>query len=296
MQVPRQPLIVGYKKGVRAWDADFDFGAELIPIRGAIYAMHADLARNGDRAGIAMAHVHHQEEIRAIITAEDGREVETYMMVPHVKVDFVASFEADLGQDPPREIQIRWARMLFVALRNRQFNIRSFTFDGYQSLDSMQILETQYGVKADRLSTDISEEPWRNLRDLISEERVHWPKRSVLFNELLGLSRLPNRKIDHLAGGSKDEADAMACAVMGAIAMGGQEDPDGAQVYIEPEFEYIPPALAEHLPVGFSDPTMMRPDLLAHSLPVRIDGMGRPLMYDGDEELSMDVPIDTHWG
>jgi hypothetical protein len=289
-QVPslRQPLIISYKRGVRAWDPDFDFSTDLKPIKGALYAMHADMAKNGDRAGLAMAHVVRQEEVRAIITAEDGQEVETYMLVPHVKVDFVISFEADLGQAPPREIQIRWARQLFVVLRNRQFNVRSFTFDGYQSLDSMQILEVQYGVKADRLSTDMSEEPWRNLRDLITDDRVRWPARPVLFNELLGLSRMPNRRIDHLAGGSKDEADALACAVQGAVLLGGQEDPSGAQAYIEPDVQLPPAHLESMLPFGFSDPAVIRPDNLMHSAPISLDGMGRPVIYaPGAEEADV---------
>lgn len=298
--VARQPLIVNYKRGPSAWEPDFDIGADLRPIRGAIYAMHADLAKNGDRAGIAMAHVVRQVEVPTTITAEDGREVQTFMMIPHVKVDFVIAFEADLGLDPPREIQIRWARQLFVILRNRQFNIRSFSFDHYQSLDSMQILEAQYGVKSERMSTDLTDEPWRNLRDLLSEERVTWPENPMVFNELLGLSRLPNRKIDHLTGGSKDMADALACAVMGAVLMGGQEDEGGPTAYIEPDVILPPGALETMLPVGFTDPSMLNPGRLMHAEPVMLDGMGRPVLYSPEDEVIAgpleDLPEEPYHG
>lgn len=296
VEVPRPPLLVYYKRGQRAWEPDFDIGAELRPIRGAIYAMHADLAKNGDRAGIAMAHVIRQEEVESVLVTEDGLETIRKIMIPHVKVDFVVNFEADLGQDPPREIQIRWARQLFVILRNRQFNIRSFTFDLYQSLDSMQILETQYGVEAERLSMDMSEEPWRNLRDLISEGRIAWPQDRVLFTELLGLSRARNGKIDHVAHGSKDMADALAGAAMGAIAMGGQEDPGAPQAFVEIDWALEDTPLAEYLPVGFPDTRMMMPDVLMHEItPMSIDGTGRPVFASGEEiedALINDMPFE----
>lgn len=298
VEVERDPIVVNYKRGVRAWEPDFDFDPGLRPIQGAIYAMHADMAKSGDRAGIAMSHVVRQEEREATLVTPEGLETFATMVVPHVKVDFVINFEADLGLTPPREIQIRWARQLFVLLRNRQFNIRSFTFDGYQSLDSMQILETQYGVKAERLSTDMSEEPWRNLRDLISEDRIRWPARNILFTELLGLSRMTNGKVDHVAHGSKDEADALACSAMGAVLMGGQEDPDGAEAVVEAGLDMVEPSLAEHFPIGFEDPSMHSPNIMAHTpMAVQIDGMGRPLdtgAVDFEEAFFSSVPGDDY--
>jgi hypothetical protein len=128
------------------------------------------------------------------------------------------------------EIQIRWARMLCLELRRMGFPIVRFTFDQWQSKDSMQILES-HGIETDRFSTDVSEEGWRTLRDVMYEGRLEMPARELVIIELLGLSRLMNGKIDHLGDSSKDEADSLAGAVAGALEVGGQEDPSGKRAY-----------------------------------------------------------------
>jgi hypothetical protein len=103
----------------------------------------------------------------------------------------------------------------------------------HNSTDSMQILRTK-GIESKRVSTDISEEPWKNLRDLMYENRITMPLDPLLKNELLRLSRLPNGKVDHLPGSSKDLADSVACSAMGAVQMGGEEAPDGDRAYFAP--------------------------------------------------------------
>lgn len=239
------PLSIGYRledtTGRRVWIPTFGFARDFYPIRGAVYAMHADMAVTGDRAGIAMAHVVRWSEHETVAVDEDGATHPVREIRPHVKVDFVTSFTADTAASPPREIQIRWARQLCFELIRRGFNVRRFTFDLFQSTDSMQILEAK-GIETERVSTDLSEDPWRTLRDLGYEGRltipappgVHddlHPTPFLLRDELLSLSKLPNGKIDHPADGSKDEADALACVVQGAIALGGQEDEDGARTW-----------------------------------------------------------------
>lgn len=224
----------------RVWVPEYDFAPDFHPVRGAMYAMHGDLAVLGDRAGIAMAHVSRYSEHSATAEDEDGAKYEVPEVRPHVKVDFVISFTSDTAADPPREIQIRWARQLCLELIKRGFNIKRFTFDHFQSMDSMQILEAK-GIESERVSTDMSEEAWRNLRDLMYDGRIDIPSPAILDpenppmfllrNELLSLSKMPNGRVDHPAGGSKDEADALACAVLGAVDLGGQEDEGGERAY-----------------------------------------------------------------
>ncbi len=226
------------------WSPDYVFSPDLFPVRGAIYAMHGDLAVTGDRAGIAMAHVTSYTEHQVIAEDEDGAQHVVREVRPNVKVDFVLSFTSDASADPPREIQIRWARQLCFELVRRGFNIRRFTFDIFQSRDSMQILEAK-GIECERVSTDTSEDPYRTLRDLMYEGRLIVPRPPVpadksflLRDELLSLTRLNNGKIDHPADSSKDEADALACAVYGAIAVGGSEEAEDARaIYSGAEFE-----------------------------------------------------------
>ncbi len=230
----KQPIELAYRRvslnsGAEVWEPVYFFDPNFRPIEGANYAMHADLAVKGDRAGIAMSHVVRWEEVIKEVYDEEGMLVEKVEVRPVVKNDFVFSYSADSRSTPPREIQIRWARQLCFELIKRQFPIKSFTFDGFQSTDSMQILLAQ-GIESDRLSTDLSEDPWRTLRDVIYEGRFSMPWSEICIRELGSLGRFAN-KIDHPIGGSKDEADALSCSVVGAILVGGSEADDRPVVY-----------------------------------------------------------------
>jgi hypothetical protein len=224
------PVSVGYVREGASWKPVYTFSPEMYPVKGALYAMHADLAATGDRAGVTLAHVKRWQDHTLVGADEDGLEIQVSERRPVVKVDFTISYESDAGAVPPMEIQIRWARMLCLELRRMGFPIVRFTFDQWQSKDSMQILES-HGIETDRFSTDVSEEGWRTLRDVMYEGRLEMPSRELVVIELLGLSRLPNGKIDHLGDSSKDEADSLAGGVAGALEIGGQEDPAGKRAY-----------------------------------------------------------------
>ena len=200
----------------RVWAPLYNFAPHLVPVQGAQYAMHCDLAISGDQAGIALAHVKHWEDRTVTGQDEMGGDVTKTETRPVVKVDFLAAYSADNRAHPPREIQIRWARLLCLELIRRGFNIRLFTCDGFESADSRQIMETQYGLETHVVSTDRAsmikadgisqgEALWRNLRDLAAEARLlvsgTGPFYERCLNELLALSRMPNGKIDHPPGG-----------------------------------------------------------------------------------------------
>lgn len=253
------PVQVDYTREGATWKPVYQFSGDFYPVKGARYAMHADLAAAGDRAGVTLAHVKRWQDQTVIATQEDGIEVQLKERRPVVKVDFTISYSADAGAAPPREIQIRWARMLCLELRRLGFPVVRFTFDQWQSKDSMQILES-HGIETDRFSTDISEEGWRTLRDVMYEGRLEMPARELVISELLGLSRLPNGKIDHLGDSSKDEADSLAGAVAGALEVGGQEDPSGKRAYFGTHSFWEPDGLAEQLsPLGMLAPAMLGP-------------------------------------
>lgn len=234
--VTEPPVDVAYQldRTSKVWLPRYHFAQNFWPVRGALYALHADMAVSGDRAGIAMAHVSRWIEHELDAEDEDGALHPIRELRPHVVVDFVISYAADSAVAPPREIQIRWARQLAFELIRRGFAVRRFTFDSFQSTDSMQILQSK-GIECDKVSTDTSEDPWRNLRDLMSEFRVTIPRvdgPSLLRDELLSLTRLPNGRIDHPSDGSKDQADALACAVLGAVTLGGAEQEDQERAYV----------------------------------------------------------------
>ena len=262
-----QPLKISYKRTVissevtntqtEVWDPVFEFDEDFKAKEGAVYAMHADLAIKGDKAGIALAHVSKWVEKTEIRVGDDGSHYETSTQVPEVVVDFVVAFSADATSTPPREIQIRWARELAFELIKRGFYLTRYTFDAFQSADSMQILES-HGIETERVSMDINEKGWRNLRDVASEGRLKMPFDQGLFDELEALSRTRG-KIDHPPGGSKDMADALAGAVLGAIVNGGEESADGTNVKLGAvDIDYYgrfdaPEGLSEN----FGDPSLM---------------------------------------
>jgi hypothetical protein len=242
--VDQPPVHVDYRvetvNGREVWIPEYTFAEDFYPVRGAVYAMHADLAVTADRAGVAMAHVGSYSEHETWTEDEDGAPHAFREVRPHVVVDFVISFTSDISATPAREIQIRWGRQLCFELIRRGFNVQRFTFDGFQSTDSMQILEAR-GIESEKVSTDLSEDPWRNLRDQMYEGRVSIPRHvpeegtdaapMLLRSELLSLSRLPNGRVDHPPDGSKDEADALACAVLGAAHCGGAEESGAPRAY-----------------------------------------------------------------
>src|SRR4051812_3213178 len=252
-QTHRQPIEVIYYKQGNSWEVKYDFANDFVPIKGAQYAMHGDLAVSGDRAGIAMAHVVRKEEFESEVKLENGEVSTIREMRPIVKVDFVFSFESAKGENPPREIQIRWARELAYELKKRGFRIKRFTFDGFESRDSMQILEKS-GIESKKVSTDRSNEPWRNLMDVMYDGRMIAKHRDLLVDELLGLTILPNGKVDHPRMGSKDEADALACAVFGAVEQGGRENESGEAAFYTPAQFFMGPRV--ELPAGMSHSLM----------------------------------------
>ena len=244
---PDQPIQVDYKvvettskatgQTVRGWEPVFTFAADFRPVAGARYAMHGDLAVKGDRAGIAMSHVEKWVDQTETMEDETGYVSSYTTTAPHVRNDFTINFSADIAaidyergekEVLPREIQIRWARKLCFELIKRGFWIGSFTFDGFQSVDTIQIL-TSHGILSERVSTDLKPDLWKTLKDVASDSRLKMPFSQRLQNELEGLSRV-NGKVDHPVNGSKDEADAFVCSIVGAIGIGGEETPDGEAI------------------------------------------------------------------
>lgn len=222
-----------------AWQPKFHFDDDFQPVQGARYAIHGDLAIKNDRAGIAMSHVEAWTEQTIFTENELGEPVEESMSVPIIRNDFTIAFEADIGATPPREIQIRWVRLLIFELIKRGFFIAQVSFDSFQSTDTMQILES-HGIAVEKLSPDKDTGIWRALKDLGSDGRLRMPWNEVLQNEIEALSD-NDGKVDHPPGGSKDLADAFACSLVGAVMVGGEEDEEGTIVDVgEPYFELGP--------------------------------------------------------
>jgi hypothetical protein len=274
-----QPITVEYKLRtlrsdltgnlVQTWQAEFTIAPWFKPIAGAQYAMHGDLALRGDRAGISMSHIKRWEDRPETVTLDDGSEIQEYNSVPIVENDFVLALESKLNETPSREIQIRWARELAYELYKLGFHIAMFSFDGFQSADSMQILN-QRGIETKKISADVNDDVWKALRDVGYDDRLVLKFNQLLFDELEALSKIPGGKVDHPPSGSKDLADALACSILGAIEVGGQEDPTGEAFSSGEKIFEVGDALS--MPDGFDDWSMASSDHLG--LPVGMKGSG----------------------
>lgn len=226
------------------WQVRFHFNEQVLrPMRGARYALHGDLSVVGDRAGVAMSHVRTYKTFQA----EYGRPADRR---PIVRNDFVFSFEAQLnaetpdGTRAPREVQIRWYRQLIWELRTRGFRIASVTFDGFQSVDMIQVLKS-IGIQAKKVSLDVVQSPvYSTFKEVISDDRLDAYYRERVINEIKGLTRMPSGKIDHPPGGSKDECDALAGSVYGALEVGGSEGTNPSAVKSADRVSMAVPAAA----------------------------------------------------
>lgn len=168
--------------------------------------VHVDIAyaEGGDALAIAMGHVSEMVEI------DDERK-------PYIIIDCLIRMKAPSGG----EIMLADMRRVIYDLKEeRRFNIKTVTFDGFQSQDTIQQMRKKRFF-ADYLSIDRSVLPYHDLREAIYEERIEFPKYmtqikpgdsskfEVAFKELTELTDT-GLKIDHPPDGSKDVADAMA--------------------------------------------------------------------------------------
>lgn len=229
-----QPLVIDYElvemrseitgKIASTWNPTFNFSLDFLPIAGAKYCIHADLAITGDRAGVSMSHVLRWENREVMTFDKEGGVHERIERLPVVKNDFTVAFESSKMTNPQRDIQIRWVRMLVFELIRRGFHIASISFDSFQSTDAMQLFAL-HSIDTKKRSTDTDEIYWKSLKDLAYEGRLLMPFSQLLLNELEALGRLGG-KIDHPPSGSKDLADALAVSVAVAIEYGGSEVED----------------------------------------------------------------------
>lgn len=177
---------------------------------------HVDIALRGDSLGLVLVHESGQTTIQR--TTIDGR-IQEYVE-PVFDADILLRVRAETGSEIPL-FKIRE----FILWMNRHIynrKIQVMTFDGFQSADSMQLLNTS-GIQSELLSVDRSAIPYLNLRSAILDKRVRFYDHPVLIRELSELEYDRVRgKVDHPEmtannePGSKDLSDALCGAVYNA--------------------------------------------------------------------------------
>ncbi|MEI6831711.1 MAG: hypothetical protein WCK61_03295 [Candidatus Omnitrophota bacterium] len=155
------------------------------------YRIHVDLSLRRDSTGFAMAH------------NEDD----------WIVVDLMEQIKVPING----EINIAGIRERIVELQKRGFDIAGVTFDGWQSADSIQFLNS-IGIQATVLSVDKDTAAYDTLKERIYSKKIKYYRYQPFLDELKRLEFIEGKKIDHPRSGSKDVADAVAGAVFMCVS------------------------------------------------------------------------------
>lgn len=163
--------------------------------------VHIDLSISGDSTGIACGFV------TGFTKTENGE------ILPKIKYDFV------LRVTPPRGDEIKFHKIREFLYKLRDVfgvPIRWVSFDGFQSVDSVQILR-QKGFTTGYLSLDTSMQGYEFTKNAFYDSRLSLPAHKVCLKEFLSLEKITTNKVkvDHPPAGSKDCSDAVAGVVQG---------------------------------------------------------------------------------
>jgi len=175
--------------------------------RNAFHCIHVDLGITGDACGLVLGH-------QAGVTDEGGIIVYIDLMIR-------------IKGTPEAPVRISKIREIIYSLKALGFNIGLITYDGFQSTDSMQILQGK-GYRVEPLSVDKTMLPYSNLKEAINENRLDYyyipsgnvdePSASEVFiKECSHLEEIEGKKVDHPPKGSKDVADGVAGVVHNCI-------------------------------------------------------------------------------
>ena len=161
--------------------------------------IHIDFAEVSDRIGISGVV---QDGMKNVLDLDTERRV----MLPFYRQVFQVGIEAPSGDRMSFQKVINF----IVWLRRTGFNINIVSTDQFQSSYVRETL-AQQGFAVEKISVDVSEDPYIGLRNLLQDQRIELIKNQKQEDELVKLQRLNNR-IDHPQNGSKDLSDALCGA------------------------------------------------------------------------------------
>lgn len=176
---------------------------------------HVDIGLKGDCLGLGIVHASRQTTVeRFTPTGGISKVAENIYMA-----DLLLSIKAPQGS----EIPLYKVREFLLWLQSSiGFHIELTTYDGYQSADSIQLLQVA-GMRSKLLSVDRTDIPYLNLRSCILEERLDIYNNEILKRELYDLEHdRKAHKVDHPfvttdnKPGSKDLSDGLCGALWNA--------------------------------------------------------------------------------
>lgn len=217
---------------------------------GRLYAIHVDLATGkkdmkNDCAGFAMTHVEPMfpkidEKLKKDLYSEGvvvdfiGDDPELAVSRKGIIIDLAFQLTAKAGT----EIQFSDVRKFIMKLKQLGFNVAMVTFDGWESRDSIQILNEQ-GIKTEKFSVDKTNEAYDTWKELMYQQLIKTYPNSIAQREAKELVIDDNGKVDHpdeswdrymsenIETGSKDVID----AIVGATKIAYDNFPLGSGVF-----------------------------------------------------------------
>lgn len=170
--------------------------------------IHLDMSLSGDKTGIAGVYIigkkpHEQGQI-------ESKEL-------YYQLAFSVSIKAPKGY----QVSFEKNRQFIYWLRENGFNIKGVSYDTYQSADLGQQLQAHNFncsvISVDRVQDRICQ-PYLVFKNAIYEERIVVYNTELLTEEIIGLIRDGNGKIDHSPSGinSKDQCDAVCGSLYNA--------------------------------------------------------------------------------
>ena len=172
--------------------------------------IHLDMSISGDKTGIAGVWIKgkkpHEEGV------PDSKEL-------YYQLAFGVAIKAPKGY----QVSFEKNRQFIYWLREQGFVIRGVSSDTFQNADLAQQLQAKnynYSiVSVDRVDSDKICKPYHYFKNTIYEERIQMFDSELLTEEILGLERNSNGKINHPdegRSGSKDLCDAVCGAMWNA--------------------------------------------------------------------------------
>lgn len=202
-------LEIGNDPNDKAQYFDFFDLSRIDPaLKGRPLYIHLDMSISGDKTGIAGVWILGKKPTK------EGEEPSNDLFY---RVPFAVSIKAPKGY----QISFEKNRNFIRWLREQGFNVKGISSDTFQSADLQQQLKAENFdcsiISVDRVTDRICL-PYQYFKSTIYEERIEIPKNILLQEEILGLQKDSNGKIDHDPSGinSKDCSDAVCGALWNA--------------------------------------------------------------------------------
>lgn len=173
--------------------------------------VHLDMSISGDKTGIGGVWIV-KKQYNADSEAPPSKDL-------FYRVAFSTAIKAPKGY----QISFEKNRQFIFWLREQGFNVKGVSTDTFQSYDTGQTLKVK-GFNYDIVSVDRVEasirinKPYQYFKTTIYDKRIETYETKLLTEEIIGLKRDNNGKIDHDSSGinSKDTVDAICGAVYNA--------------------------------------------------------------------------------